>query len=85
MPYANAPPQRDRRIDRTAEYRDLIMENIEYDHLILQYGRERMDEIVEVIMDAVCTRKEYIRVDGDEKPAEVVKSRLLKLDPSVIG
>jgi len=84
LPHANAPPQRDRRIDRTAEYRDLIMENIEYDHLILQYGRERMDEIVEVMMDAVCTRKEYIRVDGDEKPAEVVKNRLLKLDQSHI-
>jgi len=60
------------------------MENIEYEHLSKQYSRERTDEIVEVIMDAVCTRKEYIRVDGDEKPVEIVKSRLLKLDPSHI-
>jgi len=87
LPCANAPPQRDRRIDRTEEteaYRSLIMENIEYEHLVGRYSRERMDEIVEVMMDAVCTRKEYIRVDGDEKPAEIVKSRLLKLDPSHI-
>ena len=33
-----------------------------------------MDEIVEFIVDAVCTRKPYVRVDGDE----IVKSRLLK-------
>ena len=84
LPCANAPPQRERQIDRMdeiAEYRSLIMENIEYEHLSKQYSHERMDEIVEVIMDAVCTRKPYIRVDGDEKPAEIVKSRLLKLDP----
>ena len=56
----------------------------EYDILVQQHVRERMDEIVEVMMGAVCTRKEYIRVDGDEKPAEIVKSRLLKLDSSHI-
>lgn len=39
-----------------------------------------MDEIVEVMLDAVCSKKPYLRVDGEDKPAEVVKSRLLKLN-----
>ena len=32
------------------------------------------------MVDTVCSQKPFIRVGGDEKPAEVVKSRLLKLD-----
>jgi len=76
-----ASPKEDGWIDRTAEYRSLIMKNIEYAYLVDKYDCERIDEIVEVILDAVCTRKKYIRVDGDEKSAELVKSRLLKLGP----
>ena len=32
------------------------------------------------MVDTVCSKKPFIRIGGDEKPAEVVKSRLLKLD-----
>ena len=35
-------------------------------------------------MDTVCSRRETIRIAGDDYPAEVVKSRFLKLDSSHI-
>lgn len=71
-------------IDRINAYRDLILENIEYDIMADRHNRERMDEIVDVMMDAISTKRAYIRIGGDEYPAEVVKSRLLKLTSSHI-
>ncbi len=63
-------------------YRELILENIEYDYLIQnhQLDRDRLDELVELMVDTVCSRRETIRIAGDDYPAEVVKSRFLKLD-----
>lgn len=66
-------------------YRELIKKNIEYD--ILTYDNKHhddVDELVEIMLDAVCSRKPFIRIGGDDKPASVVKSQLLKLDSSHI-
>ena len=67
-------------------YRELILENIEYDCLIQNHhlDRDRLDELVELMVDTVCSRRETIRIAGDDYPAEVVKSRFLKLDSSHI-
>lgn len=67
-------------------YRELILENSEYDYLIQnhQLDRDRLDELVELRVDTVCSRRETIRITGDDYPAEVVKSRFLKLDSSHI-
>lgn len=46
--------------------------------------REMLDEIAELIVDTVCTARQTIRIAGDDHPAEVVKSRFLKLDSSHI-
>ena len=63
-------------------YRQLILENIEYDILCQdrKLRRDDLDEIVEIMVDTVCANKPFIRVSGEDKPADVVKSRLLKLD-----
>ena len=63
-------------------YRELILQNIDYEILCQnqQLYQSDIDEIVELMVDTVCSKKPFIRVGGDEKPAEVVKSRLLKLD-----
>ena len=76
---------RDRMRERE-NYRELILENIEYDYLIQshQLDRDRLDELVELMVDTVCSRRETIRIAGDDYPAEVVKSRFLKLDSSHI-
>ena len=65
-------------------YRQLILENIGYDDLIQdsRIDRDMLDEITELIVDTVCSARQYIRIAGDDYPAEVVKSRFLKLDSS---
>ena len=67
-------------------YREIIRENIEYRHLVQnnQIDRERLDELVELIVDTVCSARKTIRIAGDDYPAEVVKSRFMKLDSSHI-
>ena len=67
-------------------YREIILENIEYRHLVQnnQIDRERLDELVELIVDTVCSARKTIRIAGDDYPAEVVKSRYMKLDSSHI-
>lgn len=63
-------------------YREIIKENISYDYLLsdLPYDHDRLEEILELLVETVCSTKEYIRVAGSDYPAEVVRSRLLKLD-----
>ena len=67
-------------------YRELILENIEYDILIQneRMNRDRLDELVELMVDTVCSRRETIRIAGDDYPTEVVKFRFLKLNSSHI-
>lgn len=61
-------------------YREVIMENIAYDVLKTQVDTEHLDEIVELIVETVCSNRETIHVAGDDFPHAVVKSRLLKLN-----
>lgn len=63
-------------------YREIIKENIGYDYLLsdLPYDHDRLEEILELLVETVCSAKKYIRVAGADYPAEVVRSRLLKLD-----
>ncbi|WP_439742253.1 DUF6017 domain-containing protein [Evtepia sp.] len=65
-------------------YREIILENIEYEYLIRDshIDREQLDEIAELIVDTVCSARKTIRIAGDDYPAEVVKSRFMKLDSS---
>ena len=46
--------------------------------------RDRPDELVELMVDTVCSNREMIRIAGDDYPAEVVKSRFLKINSSHI-
>ena len=71
-----------RTADEREQYRDLIRENIEYDILAKNNpaDRIRLDELVELMLDTVCSKRSSIRVAGDEFPAEVVKSRFRELE-----
>ena len=63
-------------------YREIIKENISYDYLLedLPYDHDRLEEMLELIVETVCSTKKYIRVAGTDYPAEVVRARMLKLD-----
>lgn len=63
-------------------YRDLIRENIDYGGFVRErpYDAPQLDEMVELMVEAVCSKKKNLRVAGNDFPQAVVKSRLLKLD-----
>ena len=67
-------------------YREIVLDNIEYEYLVQDdhIDREQLDEIAELIVDTVCSARKTIRIAGDDYPAEVVKSRFLKLNSSHI-
>ena len=68
-------------------YRQIIMDNIEYEHLCQHakgIDRETLDEIVDLLVETVCSARKTIRIAGDDYPAELVKSKFMKLDSSHI-
>ena len=79
MPSGSAEMDRDR-IDRIDTYREIIKENIEFEALVHRYGYERVDELVELMLQTVLSQRPYIRIAGDDYPREVVKSRFLKVN-----
>ena len=94
LPYeqdeAATPPERKRTEAKTNSaieiYREIIKENIDYDILIQdpKMDKDRLDEIVEIMLETVCTARKTIRIAGDDYPAELVKSKFLKLNSSHI-
>ena len=89
-PAAAQLPERNGRdamsVSEMESYRDLILENIEYDHLCREFTtyREDLDEIVELMVETVCAKRKTTRIAGSDFPHEVVRSRFLKLDCSHI-
>ena len=70
----------DRMSRERQQYLELIHKNIEYPFLLQEYRKEELDELVELMVDTICSQRSVIRIAGDDRPKEVVKSRLLKLD-----
>ena len=68
-------------LERRNSYRAQIMTNVDYNYLVgyTEVDRARLDELVGLMLDTVCSTKPTLRVAGEELPAEVVRSRLLKL------
>lgn len=85
-PPEDRPPTAADTMDTIRAYREILKENIEYDHLRknLGYDYELLNEILEIMVDTVCSTRKMIRIGGEDFPKEVVKSRLLKLDSSHI-
>ncbi len=72
-------------IDETNTYMALIRKNLEYEHHMKydQYGdKEMYEEIYETVCDVVCVKRKTIRINGEDYPYELVKSRFLKLNSS---
>ena len=63
-------------------YREIIKDNIDY-HILKQdmkFDSDRLDEIVDLMLETVCTARKRVRIAGDDYPAELVKSKFMKLD-----
>ena len=81
---AAQPPERKRKeaTDAYSVYEEIIKDNIEYDYLIQDryLDRDRIEEILALILETVCTKRKTIRIAGDDYPAELVKARFMKLN-----
>ena len=73
-------------MDERERYEEIIRENLEVDILSQdsRYDIDRVNEIIEVMLDAICSTSPTLRVNNTDMPKEVVKSRLLKLNSSHI-
>lgn len=71
-------------IENRRKYEKLIKKNIDYDIISERYSKAWLDEIVAIIVDVVCSDEPTIRINKQEYPHEVVKSRFLKIDSSHI-
>ena len=83
---AAAPPERKRKEAEAQTafeiYREIIKENIDYDILMqdMKFDGDRLNEIVDLMLETICTRRKTIRIAGDDYPAELVKAKFMKLD-----
>ena len=71
-------------MDVIEEYREQVKENIEYDLLIQQYRYDDLDEIVELMVEVLCTQGDFIKIGRKQMYASLVKERFLKLDSTHI-
>ena len=66
------------------EARERVKENIEYEILSERYPVERLDEIVDIASEALCSKRSSFSLGKDTYPYALVKDRLLRLDSSHI-
>ena len=64
-----------------SEYRSYFWDWLEFDQLIEKYDMQEdlLYEILEIMVDVVCSKRKTIRVSGDDKPIEVVRSQFMKI------
>ena len=77
-PYPSIREERDE-MDEIERTRRAVMEQIEYEAIVQPHNRAMLDEMVEILTETLCSRKEQIAVNGEQMPAEYVKERLRRL------
>lgn len=74
-------PEAKKELTEYQEYTDLIRSNIEYDILKKQYPDryKDVDEMVSIMVDTIVSKSVTVRIGGEDKPKEVVKSVFTKI------
>ena len=70
--------------DSVQEVKELVLENIEYDCMSQRFKDDRLDEIVDLMVETLCSTKPFINIAGEEYPAQLVKEKLLRINSSHI-
>ena len=67
--------------DRTL-YQEYFARQLGFEALIAGHpdDEDMLREMLELLVDTVCSKRRFIRIAGDDKPAEVVKAQLMKLN-----
>ena len=68
--------------DERSRYRQYFVEELAVDIMKERYpyDQEIIDEILELILDTVCSTRKTIGIAGEQRPADIVKSRFMKLN-----
>ncbi len=62
------------------DYEKIVKENIEYDILKIDFKGEWLDNIVELMLDVLCSKSEYIRINKEDIPIEQVRKRYFSIN-----
>ncbi len=66
--------------DNARNIKELVLKNLEYAFIRDRYKDERLDEIVDLMVETLCSTKPTINIAGDEYPAPLVKEKLLRIN-----
>ncbi len=68
--------------DKREQYRSYLYEHLEMDIMYERYpyDKELLDSVMDLMLDVLCSKRKTIRIAGDDKPANVVKSQFMKVD-----
>ncbi len=69
-------------ISEYQQYHNYFYESLEMEHLKqeFKYDNELLENILELIVETMCSKRKMIRIASDDKPIEIVKSRFMKLN-----
>ena len=69
-------------MDERAVYEKVIKDNIQYDQIspsLPDSRKETLDELVDIMVSSVCSKRPTLRVNRESVPQPLVKARMLKL------
>ncbi len=68
--------------DSRARYQNYFLNQLNLESLIASNPEDEdmLNEMLELLVDTVCSNRKIIRIAGDDKPFEVVKGQLMKLN-----
>lgn len=67
------------------EVKVLVLKNIEYEYIKHDHNCDQLNEIVDLMVETLCSTKDTINVSGDDYPAQLVKEKLLRINSLHIG
>ena len=62
-------------MDERARYKEIIRDNLELEILSQdrRFDTDRVNEMVEIMLDAICSNRPTIRINGEDMPQQVVR------------
>ena len=65
-----------------SEYEEMIKTNIEYDIISedKRLDKQRIDEMIAIMLDALCSPSPTVRINGTEMPKSAVEERFMQID-----
>lgn len=80
--FSGNPGPENRAMDERDGYRMYFVENCGFEALKADYpfSEDILDGMLDLLVDVCCSTQRTLRISGDDKPIQVVKSQLMKLN-----